>query len=361
MNRCNNSSNGKLVGRLIKWNDKDCKLSSDDQCSSTDDDHNGNNKDDESVDKHSAYKKRISKESKPYEAKTAAIVSPIKTKKGNNQEKRKYSTQKQSSGVEPTTNSHTSHKTKRKITKNIDILCHKPNITQSIDTLSSNETIDRTNNGESGMSDDSETSQQCSQELLSTKYCAKIKKEPGATKPVKHKKTKDGTTSVPLTEEKLRIFQYPFGRRMTNVSQNQIYTSEIRDKVFVSRKAVKLENIYDCRDSNMLLAEKIKRFVLDVDKEKARMMDEHPRLTYGDEEFLQAVMDMREQIMVVDMRVDIMGVEALRDHFRPAQVKNVAGWLHNFMQNKNRKYKLISKSNNLKEGKYIITTAWWVV
>ena len=148
---------------------------------------------------------------------------------------------------------------------------------------------------------------------------------------------------------------------MTEVSQNQIHMSEIQDNVLVLTKAVKLEDIYNCRESNILLAKKIERFVLDVDDEKARMKDEHPGLTYGDEEFLQAVVDMREQILVVGQRVDIMGVEALREHFHPAEVKNVAEWLHNLMQNKNRKYKLISKSNNLNEGKYIIKTAWWVV
>ena len=119
-----------------------------------------------------------------------------------------------------------------------------------------------------------------------------------------------------------------------------------------------MEDIHSSRMLNHDIAKNILRFVRNVDAEKARMKLEHPGLTYQDESFLQALIDMREQLMVVNVRVEALAVDEIRASFNPAQVEDVAVWLFNFVRNRKKPYKLISKSENLGEGKYFIEILW---
>ena len=281
--------------------------------------------------KQDSYKNTVQRDGNPYASSTvSAIVSPQKEIKPNHNEQCKYSSGMKSRGLKQI-DSYTRNKLKAKVPREINV----PSCADD----------------ESDISDG--YSESFSQELLPTKNCSRIVKELGKCTQDKLKKTKDVTMQDPRTPKKQRIFRNPL--------RSLLHMTVTRDNVFLSEKAVMLENVDACRKSNNLLAERIKKFVQDVDIEKAKMKIKHPGLTYTDDNFIQALVDMREQIMVVGQRVDVMSVEALREHFRPVEDINVAKWLHNFMQNKQRKYKLISKSNNLNECKYFIHTAWWAM
>ena len=157
--------------------------------------------------------------------------------------------------------------------------------------------------------------------------------------------------------QRLRSFRFP--RTYTlNFDRAVSPRKDIRDKVLVSKRIVRMEDIHSSRLSNHDVAKNIVRFVRNVDTEKARMKLAHPGLTYQDERFLQALIDMRKQLMVVNVRVEALAVDEIRASFNPAQVEDVAVWLFNFVRNRKKPYKLISKSENLSEGKYFIEILW---
>ena len=189
----------------------------------------------------------------------------------------------------------------------------------------------------------------------------KVKKEQGTPTAIKHDSpTKKNTPELEtFTPTKIRSVRYPGNYRRQSFENVNAHREQVRSGVLVSRKAVQLEDYQEARMKNLEFARHLLRFVRNVDAEIDRMKIEHPRLHYRDNTFLQAVLDMREQLMVVDVRADAMDAESLRQTFNPATVLNVAEWLREFMRNiVKKKYKLISKSNNLNERGYFIQIEW---
>ena len=140
-------------------------------------------------------------------------------------------------------------------------------------------------------------------------------------------------------------------------SRVKTVSETVRDGgVLVSREAVSVEDSARIKNTNIDLGCYLNYFIQRHEKLNAMIKKQYPGHSMEDETFIEAVYDLRDQVLAVKFRVDILSKEGLQYVFGAAQVPGVAEWLCKFIKNKS--YVLKPNIYDDKNKKYDILTEW---
>lgn len=102
----------------------------------------------------------------------------------------------------------------------------------------------------------------------------------------------------------------------------------IRDGVLLSIDARKLEDSGRIRNKNIELACNLQNFIRRYHRLENLFKKYHPdHVLHDDQRFITAVMDIRDQVLAVRFRVDVLSERGLMLAFRAAQVEGTASFL----------------------------------
>ena len=115
----------------------------------------------------------------------------------------------------------------------------------------------------------------------------------------------------------------------------------IRDGVLVTKEALGLEDPSRIRNKNIEFACMLQDFVHRYHKMETIYKKHFPGYVLDDkQQFITAVMDIRDQVLAVRFRVDVLSTDGFKLAFRAANVEGTAGFLGELIKKRNHGYLL---------------------